>query len=32
MQSTDINNAIKRIRELFHELRSNLSPKETKKK
>ena len=31
MESTTINNAIKEIRELFNELRSNLSHKETKK-
>ena len=31
MKSTTINNAIKEVRELFNELRSNLSRKETKK-
>ena len=31
MESTTINKAIKEVRELFHELRSNLSRKETKK-
>ena len=31
MKSTNINNAIKEVRELFNELRSNLSRKETKK-
>ena len=31
MKSTNINNAIKGVRELFNELRSNLSRKETKK-
>ena len=31
MQSTTINNAIKEVRELFNELRSNLSREETKK-
>ena len=32
MQSTTINNAIKEVRELFNELRSNLFREETKKK
>ena len=32
MESTTINNAIKEVRELFNELRSNLSREETKKK
>ena len=32
MESTTINNAIKEVRELFNELRSNLSHEETKKK
>ena len=32
MKSTILNNAIKEVRELFNELRSNLSRKETKKK
>ena len=31
MESTNINNAIKEVRELFNELRSNLSPEETKR-
>ena len=31
MESTTINNAIKEVRELFNELRSNLSREETKK-
>ena len=31
MKSTTINNAIKEVRELFNELRSNLSREETKK-
>ena len=31
MESTTINNAIKEVRELFNELRSNLSGEETKK-
>ena len=31
MKSTTINNAIKEVRELFNELRSNFSRKETKK-
>ena len=31
MKSTTINNAIKEARELFNELRSNLSREETKK-
>ena len=31
MKSTNINIAIKEVRELFNELRSNLSHKETKK-
>ena len=31
MKSTNINNAIKEVRELFNELRSNLSREETKK-
>ena len=31
MKSTTINNAIKEVRELFNELISNLSRKETKK-
>ena len=31
MKSTTINNAIKEVRELFNELRNNLSRKETKK-
>ena len=31
MKSTTINNAIKEVRELFNELRSNLSCEETKK-
>ena len=31
MKSTAINNAIKEVRELFNELRSNLSREETKK-
>ena len=31
MKSTTINNAIKEVRELFNELRSNLSPEETRK-
>ena len=31
MESTTINNSIKEVRELFNELRSNLSRKETKK-
>ena len=31
MKSTAINNAIKEVRELFNELRSNLSRKETKR-
>ena len=31
MKSTSINNAIKEVRELFNELRSNLSREETKK-
>ena len=31
MESTNINNAIKEVRELFNELRSNLSREETKK-
>ena len=31
MESTTINNAIKDVRELFNELRSNLSHEETKK-
>ena len=32
MESTTINNAIKEVRELFNELRCNLSREETKKK
>ena len=32
MESTTINNAINEVRELFNELRSNLSREETKKK
>ena len=32
MKSTTINNAIKKVRELFNELRNNLSCEETKKK
>ena len=32
MESTTINNAIKEVRELFNELRSNLSREERKKK
>ena len=32
MESTTINNAIKEVRELFNELRSDLSHEETKKK
>ena len=32
MESTTINNAIKEVRELFNELRSNFSHEETKKK
>ena len=31
MESTTINDAIKKVRELFSELRSNLSREETKK-
>ena len=31
MESTTINNAIKEVRELFNELRSNLSREETKR-
>ena len=31
MESTTINNAIKEVRELFNELRSNLSREETRK-
>ena len=31
MESTTINKAIKEVRELFNELRSNLSRKETKR-
>ena len=31
MKSTNINNAIKEVRELFNELRSNLSREETKR-
>ena len=31
MKSTTINNAIKKVRELFNELRSNLSREETKR-
>ena len=31
MESTTINKAIKEVRELFNELRSNLSGKETKR-
>ena len=31
MESTTINNAIKEVRELFNELRSNLSLEETKR-
>ena len=31
MESTTINNAIKKVRELFNELRSNLSREETKR-
>ena len=31
MKSTTINNAIKEVRELFNELRSNLSREETKR-
>ena len=31
MKSTNINNPIKEVRELFNELRSNLSREETKK-
>ena len=31
MKSTTINNALKEVRELFNELRSNLSREETKK-
>ena len=31
MESTTINNTIKEVRELFSELRSNLSREETKK-
>ena len=31
MKSTTINNAIKEVRELFNELRSNFSREETKK-
>ena len=32
MKSTNINNAIKEVRKLFNEIRSNLSREETKKK
>ena len=32
MESTTMNNAIKEVRELFNEVRSNLSREETKKK
>ena len=32
MESTAINNTIKEVRELFNELRCNLSSEETKKK
>ena len=31
MESTTINNAIKKVRKLFNELRSNLSREETKR-
>ena len=31
MESTTINKAVKEVRELFNELRSNLSRKETKR-
>ena len=31
MKSTKINNAIKKVRELFNEIRSNLSREETKR-
>ena len=31
MESTTINNAIKEVRELFNEVRSNLSREETKR-
>ena len=31
MKSTNINNAIKEVREIFNEIRSNLSREETKK-
>ena len=31
MESTSINNAIKEVRELFNELRSNISFEETKR-
>ena len=31
MESTTVNNAIKEVRELFNELRSNLSREETKR-
>ena len=31
MKSTNINNAIKEVRELFNEIRSNLSREETRK-
>ena len=32
MKSANINNAIKEVRDLFNEIRSNLSSEETKKK